>query len=284
MINIKEFRVDKIILLITIIRRMKLPQYEKNPKFSKIFQVANCFTNHPDLYKTITTDSTLINDLSPILQKDSFQNIYKDALSYKDEVVKRWEKLEPAIRNYYTNILGLRAEKDIIANIVNPQFNTGTNDMKNEIFYAHIYGEKDISYDATYMMHESLHCLFPRTKEWTDEQYSINHSLIELAIDNELRARLGGNNKNYTEGHRDAKKIRNALMPLWVTFLSTKDGISGYNIPNDKTFKKYMNIAQNNNVQNMNFEELMKYSIEHYKEYGLTENTFNLKRKESYGE
>ena len=133
MINIKEFRVDKIILLITIIRRMKLPQYEKNPKFSKIFQVANCFTNHPDLYKTITTDSTLINDLSPILQKDSFQNIYKDALSYKDEVVKRWEKLEPAIRNYYTNILGLRAEKDIIANIVNPQFNTGTNDMKNEI-------------------------------------------------------------------------------------------------------------------------------------------------------
>ena len=104
MINIKEFRVDKIILLITIIRRMKLPQYEKNPKFSKIFQVANCFTNHPDLYKTITTDSTLINDLSPILQKDSFQNIYKDALSYKDEVVKRWEKLEPAIRNYYTNI------------------------------------------------------------------------------------------------------------------------------------------------------------------------------------
>ena len=45
-----------------------------------------------------------------------------------------------------------------------------------------------------------------------------------------------------------------------------------------------MNIAQNNNVQNMNFEELMKYSIEHYKEYGLTENTFNLKRKESYGE
>ena len=116
---------------------MKLPQYEKNPKFSKIFQVANCFTNHPDLYKTITTDSTLINDLSPILQKDSFQNIYKDALSYKDEIVKRWEKLEPAIRNYYTNILGLRAEKDIIANIVNPQFNTGTNDM-------HIFMEKKI--------------------------------------------------------------------------------------------------------------------------------------------
>ena len=278
MINIKEFKVDKIVLLITIIRKMRFTNFEKDPRFSKIIQVASRFTNHPDLYKTIMEDSTLMNDLSPILQSDSFQTIYEDALVYRDEVAKRWETLEPTIKDYYTNVLGLKAEKDILVNIVNPKFNTGTNNMDNEIFYAHTNGKRDISYDVTYIMHEALHCLFPRKKEWTTMQYCVCHSLIELATDNELRARLGGNNQNYTEGHQDAGNIRESLMPLWVTFLSQKGGVSGYNVPNNKTFEKHMNIAQNNNVQNMNFEELINHCLEHYKEYGLTESTFDFKK------
>lgn len=68
-------------------------------------------------------------------------------------------------------------------------------------------------------------------------------------------------------------------MPLWIAFLSEKGGALDFEIPKDEEFTKYMNIAQSNGVQNMNFTELMKHCIVHYHEYGLDENTFNLKRE-----
>ena len=69
------------------------------------------------------------------------------------------------------------------------------------------------------------------------------------------------------------------LLPLWITFLSRKGGALEFEMPKDEEFKKYMNLAQSNNLQNMNFTELMKYCIEHYQEYGLDENTFNVESK-----
>lgn len=278
MINIKDFKVDSVILLLSIIRKLKSVPYEKDARFSKVIQAANFFTNSPDIYKKLREDKELMNNLAPILESDAFENLYAQALKYRDDVVTRWKKLEPIISHYCESVLGLTEEKDILVYIVNPKFPTGTNDMKNEVFYGHANGTKDISYDATYIMHEVLHCTYPRQKEWSEEQYGVCHSLIELAIDNELMSRLGGNNNNYSQGHSDAERIRKKLMPLWITFLSKSGGAFNFEIPKDEEFKKYMEIAQSNGVQNMNFTELMKHSIEHYHEYGLDKNTFNFKR------
>ena len=279
MINIKEFRVDKIVLLLSVIRKMKQIPFERDARFYKVIQAAKVFTNNPDIYKELLEDKELITNLSQILSSNSFQNLYDEALSYRDAVASRWKKLEPIIRDYCAKTLGLTEEKDILANIVNPRFNTGTNNMKNEIFFGHMNGEKDISYDATYIMHEAMHCKFPRQKEWSEEQYGICHSLIELAIDNELMSRLGGNNCNYGQGHHGGEKIRKRLMPLWITYLSKKGGALNFEVPTDEEFRKYMNIAQSNDVQNMNFTDLMEYCIEHYQEYGLDKNTFIIKKK-----
>lgn len=279
MINIKDFKVDKLVLLLSIIRKMKFVPFEKDDRFSKVVQAAKIFTNVPEIHKELAKDKGLMDNLSPILESDDFENLYDEALIYRDDVVKRWQKLEPIISDYCTNTLGLTEEKDILVNIVNPRFNTGTNDMKNEVFFGHMNGTKDISYDATYIMHEAMHCVYPREKEWSEEQYGVCHSLIELAIDNELMGRLGGSNKNYSQGHNGAEKIRKRLMPLWITFLSKKGGALDFEIPKDEEFTKYMNIAQSNSVQNMNFTEFMKYCIEHYHEYGFDENTFKMKRE-----
>lgn len=280
MINIKDFRVDKIVLLLSIIRKVEpIPSKFKNDaRFSEVIQAAKVFTNIPDIYKKLAEDKELMGNLSPILEGELFENLYEQALEYRNGVVARWKELELIISDYWANTLGLTEEKDILVNIVNPRFNMGTNDMKNEIFFGHINGTKDISYDATYIMHEAMHCTYPREKEWSEEQYGVCHSLIELAIDNELRSRLGGNNENYSQGHKDAERIRKRLMPLWITFLGKSGGALKLEIPEDEEFKKYMGIAQSNGVQNMNFTELMEHCIEHYHEYGLDENTFNLKR------
>ena len=130
-------------------------------------------------------------------------------------------------------------------------------------------------------MHEYMHCLFPYEKHWTDEQRGICHSLIELAIDNELRARLGGNNLFYSQGHDDGKAIRDKLMPLWLTFLNSKGGTFQDILTPDKQVDEYIKKAQINNVQNMNFSELMQYCVQHYHEYGFTDATFNPNSKQT---
>lgn len=292
MINIKEFRVDKIVLLLSIIRKetskdvqsdhrmLRIIQAVKDPRFSKVIQVAKVFTNNPDGYKTLKEDKELMENLSRLPAINDFESVYMEALKYKDGVVKRWEKLQPIIKDYYINILGLTEEKDFVVNVVHTLSNTGTNNMKNEIFYGHFMGRKDISFDATYIMHEAMHCMFPKNKEWSDNQYGVCHSLIELAIDKELRSRLGGVEDKYMKGHSSGKKIKEKLMPLWVTFLSQKGGMFKDETSKNEEFKKYMSLAQSNNVQNMNFAELMNYCIEHYQEYGLDENTFKVESKQ----
>ncbi len=281
MINIEAFRVNKMVLLLSVIRKMKFVPFDGDARFSKVIKAARVFTNAPSIYKELLEDNKLMSDLLPILESDVFESLYEEALKYRDEVATKWKKLEPIISDYCTSVLGFMDEKKILVNIVNPRFNTGTNDMKDEIFWGHTTGRKDISYDATYIMHESMHCVYPKEKEWSEEQYGVCHSLIELAIDNELRSRLGGDNKNYSQGHYDAEKIRKRLMPLWIVFLSQKGGASDFKIPKDKKFEKYMNMAQNYNVQNMRFTELMNYCVEHYREYGLDENAFKWKKNET---
>lgn len=286
MINIKDFRVDKLILLIALSRNPKriqeyCPDLLKNPEilkimrsenFSKVLLAAQMFTNKPNIYRTLIEDQELMNNLSPIFESDAFKKLYEEALIYRDEVASKWEKLEPIIKDYYTNTLGIVDEKEVLVNIVHPKCITGTNNMKNEIFWGHEDGQEDVSYDVTYIMHEAMHCKYPWEKGMSNDQYGVCHTLIELAIDNELRNRLGGNSNNYTQGH--SKKIREKLMPLWQTFLSQKNGTLQYELPENEEFKKYTELAQSNNVQNMNFSELMKYCMEHYREYGLDENTF----------
>ena len=168
-------------------------------------------------------------------------------------------------------------EREFVVNIVNPIACTGTNNMKNEIFYGNDIGIESIGFDVTYIMHEAMHCLFPREKNWTGEQYGVCHSLIELAIDNGLRRRLGGSIGTYNMGHKDGSEIRKKLMPLWTTFLSSKGGMFSYDtikFEEKEETEKYREQAQKAGVQNMNFLEFMKYCVEHYMEYGIDENTF----------
>lgn len=72
-----------------------------------------------------------------------------EALKYKDNVVKRWEDSKEIVKNYYENVLGLTEEREFVVNIVNPIACTGTNNMKNEIFYGNDIGIESIGFDVT---------------------------------------------------------------------------------------------------------------------------------------
>ena len=131
MINIEAFRVNKMVLLLSVIRKMKFVPFDGDARFSKVIKAARVFTNAPSIYKELLEDNKLMSDLLPILESDVFESLYEEALKYRDEVATKWKKLEPIISDYCTSMLGFMDEKKILVNIVNPRFNTGTNDMKD---------------------------------------------------------------------------------------------------------------------------------------------------------
>lgn len=255
MVNLKEFKVDKLILLVSIMRksgnrpegivlRNKLAQILQETTEININQCINAcqtfFTNDAEGFIERIKNSEVIEHLQPLFETNEFQTLYEETLKYKEDVISRWNIAKPKVNQYFSQVLGIVEDKDIVVNIVHPDFNTGTNNMKNEIYYGHYESKSNPNCDPVWMMHESLHCMFPYKKEWNKEQISICHSLIELATDNELLGILNEDNKFYNYGHNDAAHIREQLKPIWDKFVKGK-------------------------IEAKNFLELMQYCTENYK-------------------
>ncbi len=259
MVHIKSFDVNKIILLISILRKSDINQIDflKRDEFKPLLDVVREFTNHPEGYKKIIENPELMDLIeNEIFNNPQFMNAYMEAEKHKEGLEQSWSLHQPIVEDYLKNVLGISQELDVVANIVNPRWSTGTNDMHNEIFFGAVDPKfpEDKSYGTTYLMHEAFHCLFPYNPSWNREQKGICHSLIELAIDNELRKRLGDIDFEYGSlGHADGEKIRNKLLPLWNKFISKSQSIEEV----DDDF-----------LQNISsFQELMDYCIENYRSF-----------------
>lgn len=276
MINIKEFKVDKIILLISIIRR----GYEngKNDIYDYVFSKLNKdearmlwdiseeFSNKPYRYKEIMQNKELGKSLECIFEFEEFEKVYEDTLRYKDKLEEQWEDYKDEVNKYFLECLRLDTKKDILANIINPYYRMGTNDMNNEVFFGHVNGIDNPVYNIVYLMHESMHCILPYKKEWNYSQRGICHSVIELATDNELRCRLEGKTDTYNNGHKDGLPQTNKLLPLWCAFLGkTSEEIEQLNKCKDIDFNMYR-VLNRKKFRNMTFPEFMEYCIENYKE------------------
>lgn len=283
MINIIDFEVDKTVLLLSVLRKYDKNKIGENLKdkvcetlknvprhLNALVKVCKCFTNHPDEYKVLLKDKSFVDSLEAIFETDEFMKLYEGTVKYKEELRERWNLLETKVNNYFSEVLGINEEKQIKVNVVNPEFNTGTNNLKNDIFWGHYKGQTDPYYDVVYMMHESMHCMYPYKKGWNLEQRSICHALIELATDNELRCVLEGNMQNYSEGHQDNNLQRNKLLPLWCAFLEkSEDEISTLKNLEGADFSDYSRLVENKSLGKMNFTDLMNFCIESYKNFGV---------------
>ncbi|MBO5179519.1 MAG: hypothetical protein J6B87_04150 [Clostridia bacterium] len=299
MIKIKEFKINKTVLLISILRkyneylkskenkdyecseRYKRAEhlsdrvnevFKSNPKCARLLrEVCDDFTNNPDRYKEFLNIPDMIGLLDSVFASEEFSNLYKETQEYREDLMKRCLKFEPDIRRYFSENLGIEAEKEIIVNVAHPDFNTGTNNMKNEIFLGHYKAKNSPSYDVVYMMHEIMHCMFPYQSNWNKKQIAICHSLIELATDNELKSLLEGNIQNYSQGHEDANLQRNKLLPLWCAFLGkSEDEIKDLRNIKGADFSNYSELLKSETISKINFSNLMEHCVKNYRYYGVS--------------
>lgn len=238
------------------------------------------FANYPGAYKVLLKDKDFANSLKPVFKSDEFAKLYEEAEKYKEKLKEKWNSLGPKVNNYLTAVLGIDEDKRIKVNVVNPKFNTGTNNLKDNIFWGHYIGQNDPYYDVIYMMHESMHCMYPYKNGWNLEQKGICHALIELAIDNELRCVLEGNMENYSEGHKDNGLLRNKLLPFWCAFLGKSETeISALKNLDGADFSDYSRLQKNESLAKMNFTSLMNFCIENYRNFSVANNKNDIESK-----
>ncbi len=149
-----------------------------------------------------------IEELSKI---DIFQKIYHNTEINIPLIEKEWEK------NYkktsvYISSLGIDLNGEFEICLINSALLAGTNLGNNKILWA--YREDFPNYNTIYIWHEILHSVFDKS--------DIEHALIELITDNEIRYLLNGTAYPPFLGHGSLLEIKEKLNPLFQEYLKDK--------------------------------------------------------------
>ena len=100
--------------------------------------------------------------------------------------------------------------------IVPPSFYRGRNIGNNYFIYGHPNGLQDENYDLVYLVHESLHSIFPKDY--------ISHAIIENITDIELCKYLNQSKVGY-ETHKDkqTQEAHAQIFPYWNLYLNKNE-------------------------------------------------------------
>lgn len=163
------------------------------------------------------------NNLLDIFNKGMGSSEFKKLLSeteeYKKWLENEWLEKRKQVEKELTDILRIPLPKDQFTVIVfHPKLAEGRYLENKTIAWGHI--EEWPNYSIVYLSHEFLHEVFGRSK--------IEHAIIELATDNELRIRLSnGGDYFYVDDkpivHEELLSLEKKILPLWLEYLEEKE-------------------------------------------------------------
>jgi len=140
---------------------------------------------------------------------NEFKILYEQTKEYLNFVKNQWESNYEKTSKIMTELTGLKFDKIFTAYITHPGLRNGCNLGDNLIAWGH--KEEFPNYTTVYLWHEVLHSYFKRD--------DINHAIIQLLTDNELRVRLNGGIYPPFQGHKEFLPIMKKLLPSWNLFL-----------------------------------------------------------------
>ena len=292
MIDIKDFKVNKVVLFTCIMQiymdmkrdlgRIKNDvvrtdsqnicdrffEFLENNEKQKNYFLGIC-ENFEDRYKEVEENEELMELLTGVFETEEFGRIYDGTIEYRDTMLRQLSECRELLDEYLVGQLGITGSKDISVNVLNPYFCTGISDLHSEVFWGHYRGLEDPNYNIVYLVHECMHCEYPYQKDWNREQRNTCHALIELATDNELRCRLEGKHDTYSEGHDLTIIQRGKMLPLWCAFLGkTEEEVEQLKKCKDidLDIDMYRLFSSKKEFQNMSFSEFIIYCVEHCQE------------------
>lgn len=158
-----------------------------------------------ELLKAMITDSTF----APLLSQTA-----ESLPIVRDE----WERNCVKTSEWVAGMTGLEFSKDVPVYLTHPKIKQG-HAGRDCIFWAHRLTWPN--YNTVYLWHEYLHLAIPGG--------DLEHAVIQLITDNELKIRLNGGSYPPFEGHEYLFKLMQLLLPEWQQYLK---GTENRNIKN----------------------------------------------------
>jgi hypothetical protein len=145
-----------------------------------------------------------------------FKKIYKQTKNYLNFCEKKWKRnylKTIKIMNELTGIDFINENKKFSVYITHPSLKNGRNFQDGTITWGH--NEDWPNYTVVYLWHEILHSYFSRN--------NLDHAIIELLTDNELKIRLNGGKYPPFEGHFHLEELKFKILPYWRKYLKQEN-------------------------------------------------------------
>lgn len=149
------------------------------------------------------------------LQSDEFSKLLSETEEYKTWLGNEWEQKKARVNQELLDILRAPLPKDQFKVVVfHPKLAEGRYLGKGTLAWGH--SEDWSNYSVVYLCHEALHEFFGES--------DLEHSIIELVTDNELRIRLnGGGEYLYIDGelvgHENLLNLEKKILSKWLDYL-----------------------------------------------------------------
>lgn len=174
------------------------------------------FFSQPDPIQVFDKVNNQISDLlREVLASSEFKDLYKKTESYKEWLSGEWESKKAKVEEALKSILRIDlSNREVKVLVVHPSVGGGKHIGQGLI----LWGGKEYwpNYNVVYLAHEFMHEILCSA--------DIQHAVIELITDNELRIRLNGEGSYFKEGHEEVghsslRMIEEKLLPHWKEYL-----------------------------------------------------------------
>jgi len=155
--------------------------------------------------------SQLDDYFAKLKQSKEFKIILDQVEKYRRFCENEWNKNYEKTSKIIQDLTQFNLEYKFTVLITHPSLRNGRSLEGNKIVWGH--AEDWPNYTVVYLWHEILHSYFGKSE--------VEHALVELLTDYELRRQLGGPEyPPFTEGHDYLHSIREKLLPYWKKYLA----------------------------------------------------------------
>jgi len=145
-----------------------------------------------------------------------YKKLYKETVEYKNDCAKEWNKNLNKSFELMKKITKLHFQfpKSVKIYITHPAVSNGSAlDRKNFKIAWGDWGHFP-NYSTVYLWHEILHSFM--------DIDDVSHAVIQMATDNELRARLNNTTFPPFVGHESLKPLMDKIYSKWKTYLNSE--------------------------------------------------------------
>lgn len=146
--------------------------------------------------------------LKQMLDDPTFKPLLAETTQSLSLVRTEWESNLLKTNDMIAEMTGLALNKDVDVYLTHPKMKQG---HAGHGYICWAYRTTWTNYNTVYLWHETLHLILPGG--------DLEHAVIQLITDNEMRSRLNGVDYPPFEAHEEHKETMAKLLPSWQAYL-----------------------------------------------------------------